>query len=219
MLGALQSLVSVIMQVSGVDKFLTTSCAFCMHTSTWQAHIVLWNRMPSVTFPLVLKSWFKWVPFVRESWDNYFGLYKKWPTFFIRSWSVDSQSFDPFFCTILEWFPRFPQKLSWSSPHFWQSSWTMYAFRTQNNSEVPAEDSKLPENEKCEKENLGSTPTVMYILQGCHHQGKSGKFLTFWKVRESQGISIFFVESQGKSGKMIWPRWPKVCPWFLGIFL
>ena len=24
--------------------------------------------------------------------------------------------------------------------------------------------------------------------QGCHHQGKSGNILTFWKVRESQGI-------------------------------
>ncbi len=46
--------------------------------------------------------------------------------------------------------------------------------------------------------------------QGCHHQGKSGKILTFWKVSENQGISIFFVhvipsdlcreimESQGK---------------------
>ncbi len=42
-----------------------------------------------------------------------------------------------------------------------------------------------------------------YISQGCHHQGKSGKILTFWKVRESQGISIFFVESEGKSGKII----------------
>ena len=49
------------------------------------------------------------------------------------------------------------------------------------------------------------------------NQGKSGKNIFFWKVRESQGISIFFVESQGKSGKMIWLRWTKVCPWFLGI--
>ncbi len=53
-----------------------------------------------------------------------------------------------------------------------------------------------------------------FLYQRCHHQGKSGKV----DILESQGISIFFVGSQGKSRKMIWLRWPKVCPWFLGIF-
>ncbi len=36
---------------------------------------------------------------------------------------------------------------------------------------------------------------------------------------ESQWISLLSVESQGKSGKMILPRWTKISPWFLGIFL
>ncbi len=32
--------------------------------------------------------------------------------------------------------------------------------------------------------------------------GKVREFFSFWKVRENQGISIPFVESQGKSGKV-----------------
>ena len=35
----------------------------------------------------------------------------------------------------------------------------------------------------------------------------------------SQGISIFFVESQGKLGKRIWPRWTKFSPLFVGLFV
>ncbi len=34
----------------------------------------------------------------------------------------------------------------------------------------------------------------------------SGKTREIFDLLESQGISIFFVESQGKSGKMIWLR-------------
>ena len=41
------------------------------------------------------------------------------------------------------------------------------------------------------------------FIQGSHHQGKSGENISFWKVRESQGILIFFVKSQRKSGILV----------------
>ncbi len=37
----------------------------------------------------------------------------------------------------------------------------------------------------------------------------------FFPSGKSGNFNIFCREL----GKMIWPRWPKVCPWFLGIFL
>ncbi len=60
-------------------------------------------------------------------------------------------------------------------------------------------------------------------LQGSQHHEKSGEshgnFSPSGRSGEVREFQYFFVESQGKSGKMIWLRWPKVCPWFLGIFL
>ena len=35
----------------------------------------------------------------------------------------------------------------------------------------------------------------------------------FWPSGKSGNFNIF-VKSQGKSGKMIWLRWSKVCPWY-----
>ena len=51
--------------------------------------------------------------------------------------------------------------------------------------------------------------------QGSHHQGKSGKVRGIYFLLESQGISIFFVGSQGI---LIWLRCTKFCHIFLDTF-
>ena len=67
--------------------------------------------------------------------------------------------------------------------------------------EVPSEGkwSQFMSSEKMLRHTLDSELSSQIILiQGCHHQGKSGNFLTFWKVREFQYFLSRVRESQGK---------------------